>query len=344
MFDPRLIDVAIGIILLFLLVSLLVTIVQEAVASVFKLRATNLRAAIVNLIGEARAIHFYRHPLLASLYRTRAGETDAPARRLPSYIPDRTFVLVLLDILRDEGAQRRAPGLAVEPGAHLLEGARAIIAGLTAGGDPGEQRLHKVLTLLLGNLPGEVTGEAVGATLERWFNDGMDRAAGWYKRQAQLLSVLIGFALAGLTNADAVHVARRLWTDASLRGTTAAAASVFERDHHAPAAGDAAATAHPADSLALRLDKNLGDLEASTLPVGWMRNGNQDCVAQFCGDRDLPPGSTFSILVLMLSGWSITALATSLGAPFWFDLLSKALQIRSSGNRLPTDSEPSNKR
>jgi hypothetical protein len=243
----------------------------------------------------------------------------------------------------------------VEPGAHLLEGARALIAGLAVGDDPSEQRLHKVLTLLLGNLPGEVTGEAVGATLERWFNDGMDRAAGWYKRQAQLLSVLIGFGLAVLTNADAVHVARRLWTDASLRATTTAAATVFERDHR-PRAGDgpsaAAAAPEPAgttapqlpDSLALRLDKNLGELEASTLPVGWMRDGKQDCVAQFCGDRGLPPGNTFNILVLMLSGWSITALATSLGAPFWFDLLSKALQVRSSGNRLPTDSEPSNKR
>jgi len=342
MFDPRLIDVAIGIILLFLLVSLLVTIVQEAIASLFKLRAANLRAAIVNLIGAARAASFYRHPLITSLYRSKPGETDAPVRRLPSYIPDRTFVLVLLDILRDEGAQRRAPGLTVEPGAHLLEGARAIV-GTLAGEDQDHQRLHKVLSLLLSNLPAEVTAEGVGAALERWFNDAMDRAAGWYKRQAQLLSVLVGFALAGLTNADAVHVARRLWTDASLRATATAAAAVYQRDHAVPGVA-AAPAATPSDALAVRLDKNLTDLEASTLPVGWMRNGPQDCVAQFCSDRTLPPGSLFNIIVLMLAGWSITALAASLGAPFWFDLLSKALQIRSSGTRVPTDSEPANKR
>jgi uncharacterized protein involved in cysteine biosynthesis len=67
-------------------------------------------------------------------------------------------------------------------------------------------------------------------------------------------------------------------------------------------------------------------------------------VAQFCGDRDLPPGNIFNIVMLMLAGWAITALATSLGAPFWFDLLSKALQVRSSGTRVPTDQEPANKR
>jgi hypothetical protein len=36
----------------------------------------------------------------------------------------------------------------------------------------------------------------------------------------------------------------------------------------------------------------------------------------------------------MIVGWIVTGLATSLGAPFWFDLLNKALQIRSSGGRV----------
>jgi hypothetical protein len=34
---------------------------------------------------------------------------------------------------------------------------------------------------------------------------------------------------------------------------------------------------------------------------------------------------------LMISGWLITALAISLGAPFWFDLLSKIIQLRAAG-------------
>jgi hypothetical protein len=35
----------------------------------------------------------------------------------------------------------------------------------------------------------------------------------------------------------------------------------------------------------------------------------------------------------MVLGWVITALAISLGAPFWFDLLQKLLRLRSSGQR-----------
>jgi len=359
MFDPRLIDVAIGMILLFLLVSLLVTIVQEAIASLFKLRARNLRAAIANLLGEARAASFYRHPLIAGLYRVKPGAPDSPTRRLPSYIPDRTFVLALLDVLRQEAdaAQPPAPaatGAPVLGAAHLLEGGPAIIARMAVVADlPSDRRLRQVLALLVGNLPSGATGPAVGAALEQWFNDAMDRAGGWYKRQAQLLSLLVGFGVAAFTNADAIHVAKRLWTDASLRATATAAASVYERDRAgageiAVAAGAGAVATDrapvPADRFARRLDANLSAIEASNLPVGWIRDPQQNCVGQFCGDRGLAPGSVGSIVMLMLAGWVTTAMATSLGAPFWFDLLSKALQIRSSGIRVRTDSEPDNKR
>jgi hypothetical protein len=33
----------------------------------------------------------------------------------------------------------------------------------------------------------------------------------------------------------------------------------------------------------------------------------------------------------MILGWLITAFAVSLGAPFWFDLLNKFVNIRASG-------------
>jgi hypothetical protein len=186
----------------------------------------------------------------------------------------------------------------------------------------------------------------------------LDRAGGWYKRQAQLLSLVIGFAIAAFTNADALHVAERLWTDASLRASVTAAATAYQRERAdatppaAPAnfAGGAAATATAtatgatADPLVKRLDDNLTTIEASTLPVGWMRDPrHDDCLSQFCAAGEKGP-AVETIFWLMLAGWTVTALATSLGAPFWFDLLSKALQIRSSGTRVGTDNDPTHKR
>jgi hypothetical protein len=41
----------------------------------------------------------------------------------------------------------------------------------------------------------------------------------------------------------------------------------------------------------------------------------------------------------MIIGWIITALAISLGAPFWFDLLSKLMKVRGAGTRIEPSSQ-----
>ena len=45
---------------------------------------------------------------------------------------------------------------------------------------------------------------------------------------------------------------------------------------------------------------------------------------------------------LMVFGWLITAIALSLGAPFWFDLLNKFMKLRSSIS-IPTASQTQTK-
>src|SRR5690348_7131358 len=107
-------DVAIGLMFMFVMLSLLVTTVQESVASALRLRATNLYAALANLLADPQlARHpeyeqlvddLYRHPLIKSLYR-RSPASELAKRfdwrsPQPSYIPARTFAIALLDVLR----------------------------------------------------------------------------------------------------------------------------------------------------------------------------------------------------------------------------------------------------
>jgi hypothetical protein len=179
--------------------------------------------------------------------------------------------------------------------------------------------------------------KAVSAPLEKWFDSAMDRAAGWYKRQAQLMSMVIGLAIAVAANADVVYVAGRLWNDASLRASVTAAAEAF---HSENAGGAAAPSTEP---LTVQFRDNLKTLQDSTLPVGWGRTVvrtpapdgksppvENQCIAQLC-PSGVPKPRT---ILLMIVGWIVTGLATSLGAPFWFDLLNKALQMRGSGGRV----------
>ena len=47
--------------------------------------------------------------------------------------------------------------------------------------------------------------------VEVWFNDGMDRVAGWYKRHTTAWQAVIGFILAVALNVDALQIVRTLW-------------------------------------------------------------------------------------------------------------------------------------
>ena len=52
---------------------------------------------------------------------------------------------------------------------------------------------------------------ATRRSLEGWYNDGMDRAAGWYKRKTQIVLFFIGITVAVGLNVDSITIGRTLW-------------------------------------------------------------------------------------------------------------------------------------
>ena len=333
-------DVAIGLIFLYMMTSLLVTIVQEGIATMVHLRAKNLFAAIENLIDDPElakhpeykdlVVDLYEHPLMASLYRRALPKGRGSARELlrrsplPSYIPSRTFAIAILDVLRGKNATE-ATGIN-----NVLAGAQSTIAKLP------ESQLKRTLTLLIAD--GESFGanldhraNAVSDRLEGWFNDAMSRAAGWYKRQAQKISLTLGFVIAVLLNASTFNVAERLWRDEALRAQVSATAAAYYKEQSDPRPSDpgAAQGANEA-SVATRWNRQMQRLDESTLPIGWP----MDVASSL-------PQNARGWLALVF-GWLITGLAASLGAVFWFDVLGRALQIRGTGSRIaerPTTSQ-----
>jgi hypothetical protein len=112
MFGSVVLDVAIGLIFVYLLISLMVTAVTEIVAALLKSRAKNLWKGVRNILdsGTARTWvdQLYSHPLIESLsspgkeQATGAGDAATKKPRYgPSYIPSRTFALSLLEIVRE---------------------------------------------------------------------------------------------------------------------------------------------------------------------------------------------------------------------------------------------------
>lgn len=171
----------------------------------------------------------------------------------------------------------------------------------------------------------------------------MARASGWYKRKAQVWSLAIALGVTLAANADTIHVVNRLWSDAALRAAVVASAQKFAAVPPASAAAsDSIAEARSLTDLALQQTR---ELESSYLPVGWKWELKS---ASFlpCVRLDTPSAEagakqpigcwapSWRDYGLLAIGWLITALAVSLGAAFWFDILSKALQLRGSGPRV----------
>lgn len=153
--------------------------------------------------------------------------------------------------------------------------------------------------------------------VETWFDRSMERATGVYKRNAKGVAILIGLAIAALTNTDTFHVIGRLSKDSAIR--TAITQQVSQQQ----------------DFNDIKVRKQFyKDLDNSSLPLGW----NDDNLSQQYELRDsikrgTPQEGIIKIFQFfrMILGWIISGIAISMGAPFWFDMLKKVMNVRGTG-------------
>ena len=275
MLDHPIIDVGLGLIFFYVVLSLVASAVQEWVASLFALRSKTLWAGVQHLIGDEYAKKVYGHPLVKNLSKTN---------KLPSYIAPETLSAVLLEVIAKESNGKSYV-------AHTANEARAMVGNIN-----DRHPLKDILGALLDN--GEDAANVLKDRLAGWFDEGMSRVTGWYKRRAKLII----FAIAGIvtlaTNASSIYIAEELWRNDALRTQIAVQAQV------AAQAGEV-------------LELEAGNLESlEAFPIGW----------------SVLPNGVLSWFKTVL-GWLITIAAVSLGAPFWFDLLGKVANLRGSGGQ-----------
>jgi hypothetical protein len=65
--------------------------------------------------------------------------------------------------------------------------------------------------------PPETTSFEPGRIFKKWYNDGMERVSGWYKRRTRYIVFVLGFVVASGINANTVDIARTLANNAAVR-------------------------------------------------------------------------------------------------------------------------------
>ena len=328
MLNNSALDVALGLIFIYAVYSLLATTLTELVASMLNQRGEILKKGIKrmldnddpqpeksqkvggqlstdNEVDENLSPAFLAKPEIKYL-----GKKNMLGKtRFPSYLKSKTFVNTLLDTLG------------------FVYSDKADLSLLKEKLNP-ENETHKILINLIDQADNKV--DEFKVSVEEWYNETMERVSGWYKRRIQLITILTGMLIAFILNANTIEIAKVLGTDEGARVAMVEAASGYVSS--VKEEGDSDSAKENIEEInkdikeLIKESKNLQSV--MNLPYPSFKKGTSSV-------------SFWSYII----GCFATAIALSLGSPFWFDLLNKFVQMRGSGTQEKTpDSSPPKKK
>jgi hypothetical protein len=286
MFDSAVLDVAIGLVFIYFFLSLLCSVIIEGVTALIKKRPRMLRDAISSLLDDPKALEkIYDQPLFMgttpkSLLRS-LGQALLPFRkkRSPSYISSRSFVLSLLESLKQHPDVVKK--ICFPEGVDKIQGfkdklnllpddnnIKKALVPLTSGNDaealtnihdwfdkakdkpdvfkeilknfkdqipsldnlpnisklvealPDDNAIKRALTPLIESAgKGSDALEKALASMEKWYDEAMERVTGWYKRYSQTFALILAFLVALGLNADTFAIGKAIYRDQALRAS-----------------------------------------------------------------------------------------------------------------------------
>ncbi|OQP66523.1 hypothetical protein A3860_13645 [Niastella vici] len=288
MFNSPVLDVCIGLILVYLLYSLLVTIVGEIICNWIGLRARILRVSIEKMLNDGYyanlkpkqyrgfwyrvqryflkefpdfkhsfAGKFYHYPAIKYLSMRAGEQTTVVTQTKPSYLSAEVFADSLIQLLKDKGA-----------------------------GETDMDKVHFSLNFntyhiqpdTLRNLRNmaEVAGPDINVFKEKlkiWFNETQDRTTGWYKSKLQLILFALGIIIAIIFNVDSIKIARILSKDKDARNQLVSMGIALAKDSarygkFTGSPGDTGYAQNILDSGYAHVSKDLHDANL-VLGLGW---------------------------------------------------------------------------
>jgi hypothetical protein len=329
-------DLVIGLIFIYLIYSIACSTIWELIVNITFLRGHMLRNWILKNFNQAAAKDklgqlILNHPLIKGLSKDH--------KHTPTYINSSLFADVLIDLVvstESETEKSGTPDVVVHADTLPVKSFSLPIdintfryslanTGLL---DPGLQR---VFLQYISEASGSLT--QVKNKISMWFEEAQERLIGSYKKNLQIWIFLIAIFIVGGTNADTFRLANYLYKNDDVRKAMANQAVLFVRDSANLSqikkidtlAVDSAAS-RKQDNIISNIQTNqhtLNDLldivNKASIPIGW-------------GMEDLNSYDFFEILK-KIGGLLLTVFAVSMGAPFWFDILSNIANLRSSGNK-----------
>jgi len=326
-------DIVIAMIFIYALFASLVSGVNEIIVQLLAMRGRVLFEGIAMMLGELpkdtglRITRWYRKAkqklgygeiqnakLTGELYLHPLIDTlSPPGSSRPSYISPQTFSAALVQVLSVDGS----------------------IESLKKSLEDRSKPLNRLLGPMLDEAGNNL--QTFKTNVENHYNAVMDRVGGWYKRRTQVIMFFVGLILAMCLNVDSIYIVQQLQKNPEQVHALVEAAAEYSENQHKT--DEVVEEKEKLVQKIKELNVKVDDFKTIGLPIGW------NITAEKATERLLnqPDGKGFNIfdyllpgqsnLFFVVIGWLSTALAGALGAPFWFDAISKIFAARGSGKK-----------
>lgn len=348
MFDSPIFDVAIGLALIYLVLSLIVTSITQVISEALAIKAGQLKKSIATLLGEtARAVKSGKAPgLIEEFYNSpfvmhfRKPGSDGK-RAEPSEIDSKSFLPALEHAIEQKfGIENLTEVLdfaaKVKNKAPEAAGALKKLEETPAAEAFLKTDIGKTLASYYQRADREVESGLTTVKnsavrfeqhVEDWYDSATDKAWTWYRTHLRKISFGVALIVVLAFNADTLRISGSIWNSEEKQTVISAMADKYvEETSLTPGGADGSAGMDATvDQLEERLDTFNAVIEEGDLPIGWHI---ESVHAFFVHGKIAVNNLKWAEVVSALLGWLVTTFALSLGAPFWYDTLKRVIQVR----------------
>ena len=279
----QVLDVAIGLALVYYVLGLVVSFVSGRILETFETRGRDLEIYLKKIVGEARLGDLLAEPQIKALAPVKyagwrgALRGDVIAKKVQN-VPVSNLVDAMFEM----------HGLVEQPAS--ADALKAILSNFP----DSEFKRH----LLQSAERGVTDLNQLRNKTTLWLNGVTDQAAALYKAHARQWVIGLSLAVTLVLGVDSLDLASQLWHNADLRAVAAAKAQAYVSRPNAPA----------------DINPLLQDMQALSPQLGW-------AAVPGAWPKDAAPLAKAWWIILKIVGLAITFAAVSQGSSFWYDIL-----------------------
>ncbi|HEY6978223.1 MAG TPA: hypothetical protein VH396_18105 [Chitinophagaceae bacterium] len=335
-------DLVVGVIFIFFLLSIICSSIVEMILTAKRIRAQVLGKWLLTIFDTEIINEKNEKVLLGQEIMDHCALTAlSPTHKAPAYIDAKNFVAAALDKIT--AYSKVINPKSIDDIIQSLESTTAISDELKRAFLIYANEAKDTFEALSVKTMGAI--EMFRKKVENWYDSNMDRISGTMKvKYTRRFTFISAIVITLLLNADTIEISKYLYSNPDARAKVVAKAYETSTDETMKEDMNRIRQRATAldDTTKLTIDQLNDSLKAKinvineanaalkeSIPIGWAKS-------EFAAQKD---GADWVAFVLTkLVGMAVTVIAIMMGAPFWFDVLNKISNIRGNGNK-PSESE-----